>query len=54
MTIVEVCSELDCDYRVIHEINTDGYITNGVVVKAPTNQLMLEHAALHKAMEANK
>jgi hypothetical protein len=44
LTIVEVCPEFDCDYRVIHELETDGYITNNVVVKSPTNQLMYYHA----------
>ena len=43
MTIIEVCEEFDCDYRIVHEINTDGYIVDGVVVKAPDNQLMYQH-----------
>ena len=43
MTIIEVCEELDCDYRVIHEIDTEGYLVNSVVVKAPDNQLMYYH-----------
>ena len=43
MTIIELCQELDCDYRIIHEVNTDGYMVNGVVVKSPTNDLMYNH-----------
>ena len=43
MTIIEVCKEFDCDYRIVHEINTDGYIVDGVIVKAPDNQLMYQH-----------
>ena len=39
-----VCSEFDCDYRVVHELETEGYMTDGVVVKSPTNQLMYYHA----------
>ena len=43
MTIIEVCQEFDCDYRIIHEVNTDGYMVNGVVVKSPANDLMFNH-----------
>ena len=43
MTIIEVCQELECDYRIIHEVNTDGYMVNGVVVKSPANDLMFNH-----------
>jgi len=48
MTIIEVCQEFDCDFRVVHEINTDGYFVNGVVVKAPANSVMFEHEQKHK------
>ena len=41
--IIELCQELDCDYRIIHEVNTDGYMVNGVVVKSPANDLMYNH-----------
>jgi len=43
MTIIEVCEEFDCNYRIIHEVNTDGYMVNGVVVKSPINDLMFNH-----------
>jgi len=43
LTIVEVCQEFDCDFRVVHEITTDEYMTDGVVVKSPTNELMINH-----------
>ena len=48
MTIIEVCQQFDCDFRVVHEINTDGYFVNGVVVKAPANSVMFEHEQKHK------
>jgi hypothetical protein len=43
MTIIELCQEFNCDYRIIHEVNTDGYMVNGVVVKSPANDLMHYH-----------
>jgi hypothetical protein len=52
MTIIELCQELDCDYRIIHEVNTDGYIVNGVVVKSPANDLMFNHN-LYLHLKAN-
>jgi hypothetical protein len=45
MTIIEVCQEFDCDYRIIHEINTEGYFVDGVLVKAPDNEMMHKHNA---------
>ena len=52
MTIIEVCQEFDCDYRIIHEVNTDGYMVNGVVVKSPANDLMYNHN-LYLHLKAN-
>jgi hypothetical protein len=52
MTIIEVCQEFDCDYRIIHEVNTDGYMVNGVVVKSPANDLMFNHN-LYLHLKAN-
>jgi hypothetical protein len=48
MTIIELCQEFDCDFRVVHEINTDGYIVNKVIVKAPANSVMFKHQQTHK------
>ena len=55
MTIIEVCQELDCDYRIIHEVNTDGYMVNGVLVKSPANDLMYQHnSQLHLKASGGK
>ena len=48
MIMIEVCQEFNCDFRVVHEINTDGYSVNGVVIKAPAHSLMFEHEQTHK------
>jgi len=51
MTIIEICQELECDFRVVHEINTDGYIINGHIVKAPLNSVMFEHEQIHRGKQ---
>ena len=50
MTIIEVCPELDCDFRIVHEINTTGFQTDGMIVKAPIHNTMKEHELQHKLM----
>jgi len=54
MTIIEVCQELDCDFRIIHEIPTNRYSEIGArstIFKAPPNNLMWEHEEQHRLMK---
>jgi len=57
VTIIEVCPEIDCDFRVIHEIPTNRYSEIGarsMIFKTPSNNLMFQHENDHRLAREKK
>ena len=47
MTILEVCQELNCNFRIVHEIPTEQFGVRLTSFQTPPNNLMWEHEKEH-------